>query len=243
MPVLTFTETALARPDATPLIAAFSLSLEAGVTGLVGGNGTGKSSLLAAIAGAHPHAGHIHASTPPRRLAQLAPRQGARVADLFDAAGFDRLQAALAGAPVDYDLVDWTLEERMAAALAQAGVPVAPARGLSELSGGQQRRAALAAAFFDAPEIVLLDEPTNDLDAEGRALVAELLTAHRGIALVASHDRALLERVDRIIELAPGGVHLFGGGWSAFAAARAEAEARAAAVGRFLPHSRPMHLR
>ena len=224
MPVLTFTETALARPDATPLIAAFSLSLEAGVTGLVGGNGTGKSSLLAAIAGAHPHAGHIHASTPPRRLAQLAPRQGTRVADLFDAAGFDRLQAALAGAPVDYDLVDWTLEERMAAALAQAGVPVAPARGLSELSGGQQRRAALAAAFFDAPGIVLLDEPTNDLDAEGRALVAELLATHRGIALVASHDRALLERVDRIIELAPGGVHLFGGGWSAFAAARAAAE-------------------
>ena len=92
--------------------------------------------------------------------------------------------------------------------------------------GGERLRAGLAAIFAapEPPELLLLDEPTNDLDAEGRALVAELLATHRGIALVASHDRALLERVDRIIELAPGGVHLFGGGWSAFAAARAAAE-------------------
>ena len=61
--------------------------------------------------------------------------------------------------------------------------------------------------------MLLLDEPTNNLDADGREAVAQLLDRWRGGAIVASHDRALLERVDRIVELTPVGITVFGGGW------------------------------
>ena len=64
------------------------------------------------------------------------------------------------------------------------------------------------------------DEPTNNLDAPGRAAILALIDEWRGAALVASHDRDLLEHVDRIIELTPVGVAIFTGGWSEFAAAR-----------------------
>ncbi len=77
--------------------------------------------------------------------------------------------------------------------------------------------------------MLLLDEPTNNLDADGRDAVAELLARWRGGAVVASHDRALLERVDRIVELTAIGVTVFGGAWPAFAEAREAARARAEA--------------
>jgi ATPase subunit of ABC transporter with duplicated ATPase domains len=82
--------------------------------------------------------------------------------------------------------------------------------------------------LIGAPDVLLLDEPTNNLDADGRQAVAELLERWQGGILVASHDRALLERVDRIVELTPIGVTIFGGAWPAFAEAREAARARAA---------------
>ncbi len=75
---------------------------------------------------------------------------------------------------------------------------------------------------------MLLDEPTNNLDSDGRLAVAQLLERWQGGVLVASHDRALLERVDRIVELTPVGITIFGGAWPAFAEAREAARARAA---------------
>ena len=77
--------------------------------------------------------------------------------------------------------------------------------------------------------MLLLDEPTNNLDADGRQAVAQLLERWQGGILVASHDRALLERVDRIVELTSVGITIFGGAWSAFAEAREAARDRAAA--------------
>ena len=77
--------------------------------------------------------------------------------------------------------------------------------------------------------MLLLDEPTNNLDADGREAVAQLLERWQGGVLVASHDRALLERVDRIVELTPIGITIFGGAWPAFAEARDAARARAEA--------------
>jgi len=87
----------------------------------------------------------------------------------------------------------------------------------------------LARLVLAAPDVLLLDEPTNNLDADGRAAIADLLETWRGGVVVASHDRALLERVDRIVELSPVGVTVFGGGWSDFAAAREASRERAEA--------------
>jgi ATPase subunit of ABC transporter with duplicated ATPase domains len=76
---------------------------------------------------------------------------------------------------------------------------------------------------------LLLDEPTNNLDADGREAVAGLLARWRGGVVVASHDRALLECVDRIVELTAVGFTVFGGAWGEFAEAREAARIRAEA--------------
>ncbi|WP_238379765.1 ABC-F family ATP-binding cassette domain-containing protein [Celeribacter ethanolicus] len=216
---------------------AFDLTLGPGVTGLVGRNGSGKSSLLKFIASSGltgatdlPVMGEVSLSGPVRLLDQ-SPDPQARLCELFGCAeAWADLRHALAGEPTRgaFEAVDWTLEDRMVAQLTRFGLPgMAPERRLGALSGGQQLRASLAALFFDAPEIILLDEPTNALDTEAREVLAAALKSHRGIALVASHDRTLLEEVDRIVSLEPdGSVAQFGGGWSAFQTAREAERAR-----------------
>ena len=117
----------------------------------------------------------------------------------------------------------------MQAALTEAGLPsLSLHRPIASLSGGERTRLALARLLIEAPDLLLLDEPTNNLDADGRQAVAQLLERWQGGVLVASHDRTLLERVDRIVELTPIGISIFGGAWSAFAEAREAARARAA---------------
>src|SRR6266850_4644866 len=128
----------------------------------------------------------------------------------------------------DAGVADWTLEARLQAALIETGMPSLPLdRLLGSLSGGERTRVALARLLIEAPDVLLLDEPTNNLDADGREAVAQLLGRWRGGAIVASHDRALLERVERIVELTPVSVTIFGGAWPAFAEAREAARARA----------------
>jgi ATPase subunit of ABC transporter with duplicated ATPase domains len=134
------------------------------------------------------------------------------------------------GSLEDATEADWTLQARLDAALVETGLPALAAdRRLASLSGGERTRVALARLLIEAPDLLLLDEPTNNLDTEGRQAVAELLQRWRGGVVVASHDRALLERVDRIVELTAVGVTVFGGAWPAFAEARDAARARAEA--------------
>ena len=102
-------------------------------------------------------------------------------------------------------------------------------RPIASLSGGERTRVALARLMIEAPDVLLLDEPTNNLDAEGRPAVAALLERWQGGIIVASHDRALLERVDRIVELTPVGITVFGGAWPAFTEQRNAARLRAQA--------------
>jgi ATPase subunit of ABC transporter with duplicated ATPase domains len=79
-----------------------------------------------------------------------------------------------------------------------------------------------------APDLLLLDEPTNNLDADGRVAIATLIARWKGGVVVASHDRALLETMDRIVELSPIGCRSVEGGWSAFVALRDADRERAA---------------
>ena len=228
-PSLTIALPADRLPDGTELLSPVDLTLPPGVAGLVGRNGAGKSALLRRIAGA----------TGARLMRQEAGPEES-VAGLF---GVEKaladLRRALAGEFADAALVDWTLEDRLAMALARVGrAGVSPDRRLGTLSGGQRVRAALAALVFDGPDAILMDEPTNDLDAEGREAVARLLEGFGGVALVASHDRALLGRVDRIVEIDRAAVRVFGGAWPAYEAAKraeaARAEAELARAGRKL---------
>ncbi|SFI75302.1 ATP-binding cassette domain-containing protein [Celeribacter neptunius] len=209
------------------------LTLGPGVTGLVGRNGSGKSTLLQFIAGqaGPPRISGALACSGPVRMLDQSPEVSQRVVDLFGrAADLTDMRRALAGQPTlgPFEAVDWTLEERITAQLTRFGLGQVPLDApLRQLSGGQVLRAAQAAAFFEPPEILLMDEPSNALDAEARQILRAALDGFQGIALVASHDRALLERVDQIAALEPdGSMSLFGGGWSAFQAAREAERAR-----------------
>jgi ATPase subunit of ABC transporter with duplicated ATPase domains len=223
----------LSAPDGRPLFDRLTLALGCERTGLVGRNGSGKSTLLRLMAGqAEASSGSVQRIGSIGMLAQLADdrqtvAQALGVAD--DLARLRRLESG-DGSLDDAAEADWTLEARLHAALVETGLPAMPLdRSIASLSGGERTRAALARLLIEAPDLLLLDEPTNNLDADGRQAVAQLLERWQGGALVASHDRALLERADRIVELTPVGITVFGGAWSAFAEQRAAARARAGA--------------
>jgi len=233
--LLTLDRLSAAAPDRRVLFHDLTLSVGARErVGLVGRNGGGKSTLLAIIAGdAAPATGQVARTGRVGVLAQDWPGAMSVAAVL----GIATVRAAIAriergeGSEDDFALADWTLEPRVAAALADTGLTdIALDRRIATLSGGERTRVGLARLLVEAPDLILLDEPTNNLDGDGRAAVARLLADWRGAAIVASHDRALLESVDRIVELSPIGVRQVGGGWSAFAAERDAARARAAAA-------------
>jgi ATPase subunit of ABC transporter with duplicated ATPase domains len=223
----------LATPDGRPLFDGLTLAIGAERTGIVGRNGCGKSTLLRLIAGDIEAAGgSVQRSGSIGMLTQLMD-ESLTVAEALDVAGglacLRRLESG-DGSLDDAAEADWTLQTRIDAALVETGLPpLATDRLLASLSGGERTRVALARLLIEAPDLLLLDEPTNNLDADGREAVAQLLARWRGGAIVASHDRTLLERVDRIVELTPGSVTIFGGAWPAFAEARDAARARAEA--------------
>jgi ATPase subunit of ABC transporter with duplicated ATPase domains len=220
-------------PDGRALFENIDLALGSERTGLVGRNGAGKTTLLKLIAGElAPSEGAVARSGRLGVLAQnLQPPPDAAVADLLGvAADLARLARIAAGEGDEDDLAeaDWTLEARLEQALAEVGLPgLGLARPAASLSGGEATRVSLARLLVAAPDLILLDEPTNNLDAGARALVAEILRGWRGGAVVVSHDRALLREMDRIVELSSLGARVYGGGYNLYAERRAEERASA----------------
>ncbi len=233
MPFLSVRNLTFRLPDGRVLLNNLDLAFGAERTGLVGRNGVGKSSLLALLTGAVlPASGSVQRSGTIAVLSQMTDvGPGETIADLFGVSdALCRAERALAGDANADEVasVDWTLDARLDKALADVGLAgLAPDCLLAGLSGGQRTRAALAALVFGQPDMILLDEPTNNLDTGGRALVADLIGSWKGGALVVSHDRALLNRMDRIVELSPLGAKIYGGNFGAYRAAR-EAEREAA---------------
>ncbi|WP_435742069.1 ABC-F family ATP-binding cassette domain-containing protein [Nocardioides sp. SYSU DS0663] len=219
------------------------------VVGVVGANGAGKSTLLALLAGAAtPLAGTVsyapsdafvgwlpqeHDRVPGETVAgYLGRRTGATEAT----ATMEREAAALgAGEPgaedsyaVAFDR--WLasgapdLEDRIGPMLAELGLDVGPDALMTSLSGGQAARAALAALLLSRFDVVLLDEPTNDLDLDGLARLEGFVTGLRGGVVLVSHDREFLARcVTRVVELdlAQSSVTVYDGGHEAFLEERA----------------------
>lgn len=216
----------LSTPDGRSLLSNIDLTFGTERAGLVGRNGVGKTTLLAAITGEHvPQSGRVIVNGTVGLLRQDAQlRAGATVVDLFGARdALDLLRRAERGEASAEDVaeIDWTLETRFASALARVGFDIAPDTELGRLSGGQVTRVRLAALLFTEPDFLLLDEPTNNLDRDGRYAVIDLLAAWRGGAIVVSHDRALLETMDAMVELTSLGATRYGGNWSSYRAQKA----------------------
>jgi ATPase subunit of ABC transporter with duplicated ATPase domains len=222
--LLEFDRISACRPDGIPLFADLTLALGRERVGLVGSNGAGKSTLLAIAEGSRaPERGRVVRRGSFGLLRQLPAEHGSVAAGL----GVEEPLAAMArletgtGSEHDAALAEWDLPARLEDALARAGLPgLDLARDVAGLSGGERTRLAIARLLLDSPDVLLLDEPTNNLDHAGREAVRDLLAEWEGGALVASHDRALLEQMDRIVHLSPVGVTVHGGGWTEFVAER-----------------------
>ena len=216
---ITLSKLSWATPDGHPLFTDLDLSFGDGRSAIVGRNGVGKTTLLKLITGElTPRTGTISVNGTVGTLRQAVQvGETETIASLF---GIERalsvLHKAEAGTADAEELseADWTLESRFDQALRDVGLDAQAATRLRELSGGQRTRAALAALVFQEPDFLLLDEPTNNLDREGRDAVAALIDRWPGGAIIVSHDRALLERMDAIVELTSLGATRYSGNWS-----------------------------
>ncbi|MGW5724635.1 ribosomal protection-like ABC-F family protein [Nocardia beijingensis] len=220
-------------PDDTPVFDGLSFSVPGGRTGLVAPNGAGKSTLLRLIAGdLRPSGGGVSTQGALGYLPQNLPLTGdLTVAEVLGIAPIlAALDAVESGDTSEEHFAtigsDWDIEERTRAQLARLGLGhLSPDRRLHTLSGGQIVSLGLAAQLLRRPEVLLLDEPTNNLDADARHRLYDLLADWNGCLLLVSHDRALLERMDRIAELDRGEIRFHGGNFTAYeAAVRAERE-------------------
>ena len=221
------------------LFGPLSVSLEPSLCGLVGRNGVGKTRLLRLLAGLDsPAGGHIERAAAVAWVAQqptLTPET-----TLATLLGYASVFAALSrleqgqGLADDFDLLDghWDLTDRLSLAFREADLPPFSAdRPAFSLSGDERMKALLCGAFVSGADYLLLDEPTNHLDRQGREWLYHQLESWQGGALIASHDRELLTRMPRIIELTPTVLRSYGGNYDEYQRQRmAEQQAARAAL-------------
>ena len=125
---------------------------------------------------------------------------------------------------------DWDIEERTRAQLDRLGLGhIAFDRRLGSLSGGEVVSLGLAAQLLKRPDVLLLDEPTNNLDVDARRRLYDVLDDYPGCLLLVSHDRVLLDRMDRIAELHHGEMLFYGGNFSMYQQAVQESQQAAEA--------------
>jgi ATPase subunit of ABC transporter with duplicated ATPase domains len=237
-----------ALPDGRALFHELTLSFGRERTGLVGPNGSGKSTLVRLLAGElAPSSGVVNRGAAVAVLPQdFRPAPDAPLAVVLRID--ERLRAlrrmeAGESTLADLELVDddWELPERAVAVLARFGLShLSLDRPVGTVSGGEATRVALAGLALGRPDFLLLDEPTNHLDAASRKALYSFVEGWTGGILCVSHDRALLRRMDRIVELSSFGVRVYGGDYDAYrerrdlddAAAEREMESARAALRR-----------
>lgn len=217
------------------------------VIGVVGSNGAGKSTLLRILAGELAPLDGVVNLAPADAFVGWLPQEHERVPGETVAAyvarrtgcaaatrAMDAAAEALADPSADADgysaaLDHWLatgaadLDERLPAVLADLGLDSDAVRPestlMTALSGGQAARVGLAALMLSRFDIVLLDEPTNDLDLDGLARLEEIVGNLRGGVVLVSHDREFLARtVTRVVELdlAQNRTTVYGGGYESY---------------------------
>lgn len=215
-------------PDGRVLFSDLDEAFDSRRTGLVGRNGVGKSVLARILADELvPTGGRCLRGGRVHYLAQqVTPQPGETVAGLAGlrpvVEALERIEAG-GTAQADFDAVGerWDVRERLQQELAAAGLAhLRHDTAATRLSGGEITRVALAGAFLSDAQMLVLDEPSNHLDRDNRqALLAQLRRWEGGLVVV-SHDRELLETMERIVELSAQGLRSYGGGYSFYAEAR-----------------------
>jgi len=249
MAVLSLTNAHLAYGH-VPLLDGANFALETGErVGLIGRNGTGKSSLLKILAGIDklddgllqlqlglrsvyvPQEPELRAEASIFEVVSEGVAEARALRERFEAHApgedLDALQTRLE------QLSGWTWEQRVEETLQRLGLD--GSRQVGALSGGLKKRVALARALVAQPDVLLLDEPTNHLDLDAIAWLEGLLNGFKGSLLLITHDRAFLDNVcNRIVELDRGQLRGYPGNFAAFQAAKQyELENEALANARF----------
>lgn len=201
-------QVSMSRPN-RPLFSDVSITVSGGDRlGVVGINGTGKSTLLSIIAGT-------------REAESGTIRRGRGVT----VAAVDQVTRLPEGSVRDAVGGGWRGE----AALDRLGVGDLMDRSTQELSGGQEKRVALAQAVVADADLLVLDEPTNHLDVDAIEWLETELSAFRGGLVVVTHDRRVLDSLtNRVLELDRGSSYIHEGGYAAYLEGRAAREERAA---------------
>ena len=222
----------------------FSLDLAERV-GLIGRNGTGKSSLLRILGGLEQaddgvlqaqqgvrityvaqepvldEAATVFATVSAGLAAVIALRE--QYEQTADHHALDTLQSQIEA------LDGWNWEQRVSETLQRLRLPADALIGA--LSGGTRKRVALAQALVTQPDVLLLDEPTNHLDMDAIVWLEELLKAFKGSVVTISHDRAFLDTVcTRIVELDRGQLRSYPGNFAQYQTQKAEQLAQEAVI-------------
>ncbi|MFE3257303.1 ABC-F family ATP-binding cassette domain-containing protein [Nocardia sp. NPDC059091] len=211
-------------PDGTVALAGVDGVFTTGRTGLVGRNGAGKSTLLRLIAGIlTPTSGRVETSGDVGYLPQhLTLARNDTIAQLLGIAGALAALRAIEAGDTDekhFETIgdDWDIEARADEMLHEIGFSAADLdRRVGEISGGEAVLIAVTGLRIRRTPITLLDEPTNNLDRETRAKLAEFVDSWPGTLVVVSHDLELLERLDATAELHGATLEVYGGPYSAW---------------------------
>ncbi len=185
------------------LFSSLSFTVSSGRYGLVGPNGIGKSTLAKILSGEIPATeGEIHASHPVTYLRQIEERPdqtvGEYLVEIWESSQLDAVtQESLLG-DIPFD------------------------RTLQQLSGGEWTRVRIAKALATHSGLLILDEPTNNLDRDAKRRITEFVQSFDGNLLVISHDRELLESMDSIMEMSNQGMRIYGGAYSFYHEQRAQ---------------------
>ncbi|MFC4480114.1 ribosomal protection-like ABC-F family protein [Flavobacterium chungangensis] len=190
-------------------------------TALVGNNGVGKSTLLKIIAGElQPFSGQIIQNAKPYFVPQLFGQFN----DLTIAEALQikektaSLKEILEGVVTEENLQllddDWTIEERCNEALSYWQLhDLDLNQKMETLSGGQKTKVFLAGIMIHEPDLVLLDEPSNHLDFAGRTLLYDFIKSTSITLLIVSHDRTLLNILNKTLEMTKNEISVYGGGY------------------------------
>jgi ATP-binding cassette subfamily F protein uup len=186
--------------------------------GIVGANGAGKSTLLKILAGRlAPHEGRV------------TNARGTRVGVLDQSDHVDTGLTVLEAIVGGKDTHEWASDPRIRDVMSGLVPDLPPDAVVGDLSGGQQRRVALAHVLVEDHDVVILDEPTNHLDVEGVVWLAEHLKqrwpASKSALVVVTHDRWFLDEVTTATwEVHDGEVDQYEGGYAAYVLQRVERE-------------------
>jgi ATPase subunit of ABC transporter with duplicated ATPase domains len=222
-------------PNGRVVLSGLNATFGPGRTGLIGVNGSGKSTLLRLITGAsRATSGSVTVAGEVGYLPQdLTLDTGASVASLLGITpALDAIAAIEAGdvRPELFDAVgdDWDVADRALAWLSRLGLGhVGLDDRVGRLSGGEAVLTAVAALFLRRPPVIVLDEPTNNLDLDARRRLYAAVESWPGVMLIVSHDRELLALMDQIAELTGDSLRMYGGNLEAYEAQLATEQAAA----------------